>query len=288
MGEFGYARNQTSYCFAAKSFEISKECSWVNYIRCHDDIGWTFDDKVAQQLGINGFDHRKFLNQFYTGRFEGSFAKGVPFQENPATGDCRVCGSLASLAGLERAIQTKDPLRLEYSAKRVRLLNSINLSIGGIPLIYQGDELGILNDYSYEEVPHKREDSRWVNRPAISDKAIQLAHTQGTAQWRIHQDLTQMIKLRKSSPVFGESTTEILETYQPHLFAYARCHENGEKLLVICNFAEKTQTVPSSICDILGSKNITDMLSGKSIANFEIDEDKILLNGYDVVWFKVN
>ncbi|WP_375748173.1 alpha-amylase family protein [Vibrio sp. HN007] len=271
-----------------KSFEISDDCSWVNYIRCHDDIGWTFDDVVAQQLGINGFDHRQFLNRFYTGRFNGSFSMGVPFQENPTTGDCRVCGSLASLAGLEKAIQTNDPLRIEYSAKRVRLMNSINLSIGGIPLIYQGDELGMLNDYSYEDVPHKKEDSRWVNRPAITKEAVTLSQTQGTPQWRIHQDLTQMIKLRQENQVFGEASTEILETYQPHLFSYIRRHESGDKLLAICNFAEKTQTIPKSICDALGSGEVVDILSGEPLKHFEIDGEEILLNGYDVVWFKVS
>ena len=92
-----------------KSFAISGDCTWVNYVRCHDDIGWTFDDAVASELGINSFDHRYFLNQFYTGRFEGSFANGVPFAENPSNGDCRVCGSLASLCGLEGAIEANDP-----------------------------------------------------------------------------------------------------------------------------------------------------------------------------------
>ncbi len=81
-------------------FRIPDDCAWVNYVRCHDDIGWTFDDGDAAALGINGYDHRRFLNEFYTGRFAGSFARGLPFQENPRTGDARISGSLASLAGL--------------------------------------------------------------------------------------------------------------------------------------------------------------------------------------------
>ncbi|MCB0106390.1 MAG: alpha-amylase family protein, partial [Caldilineaceae bacterium] len=59
-------------------FQIPAESAWVNYIRCHDDIGWTFDDGDAGALGINGYDHRRFLNNFYTGRFTGSFARGLP------------------------------------------------------------------------------------------------------------------------------------------------------------------------------------------------------------------
>ena len=121
-----------------ESFSISPDCAWVNYARSHDDIGWTFDDDVAQHLGINAHDHRHFLNQFYTGRFAGSFATGVAFGENPSTGDCRVCGSLASLAGLEQAIQLNDPHLLEHAIQRILLVHSVILSIGGIPLLYSG------------------------------------------------------------------------------------------------------------------------------------------------------
>ncbi len=264
-----------------KSFEISDACSWVNYIRCHDDIGWTFDDAVADQLGINGYDHRRFLNQFYTSKFEGSFSQGVPFQENPTTGDCRVCGSLASLAGLEKAMAADDSQAIEFALKRIRLLNSINLSIGGIPLIYQGDELGILNDHSYLEDEFKCDDARWVNRPAITKDAITQAQKSDTYQNRISCDLKQMIDLRKQSAVFGEAKTEILETYREHLFAYSRSHENGEKLLAICNFSEVAQQLSSSICDTLGSRKCVDVLSGTQISGDQID-----VLAYEVLWLK--
>ncbi|USD35072.1 MULTISPECIES: alpha-amylase family protein [Vibrio] len=266
-----------------KSFEISDQCSWVNYIRCHDDIGWTFDDAVAEQQGINGYDHRRFLNQFYTGKFEGSFSQGVPFQENPTTGDCRVCGSLASLAGLEKAIDTDDAQAIEHALKRIRLLNSINLSIGGIPLIYQGDELGILNDHSYLNDKFKRDDARWVNRPAISPAAVELAEQKGSYQHRINQELKQMIALRQNHPELGNAKTEILETYRSQLFAYCRTNAKGEQLLALCNFGEMEQTIPASICDILGTRQTKDLLSGKYFLG-----DEIVLSAYDVLWLKVN
>ncbi len=264
-----------------KSFDISDKCSWVNYIRCHDDIGWTFDDEVAQQQGINGFDHRRFLNQFYTGKFAGSFSQGVPFQENPTTGDCRVCGSLASLAGLEKAMGHDDAEAIEHALKRIRLLNSVNLSIGGIPLIYQGDDLGMLNDHSYLKDPFKCDDSRWVNRPKITLEAMKEAQTVGRYQNRIYTDLRSMIALRQDNPVLGNAKTEILETYRPHLFAYCRHHENGEKLLAICNFSENNQSIPASICDVLGFGNVYDLLTGNVFSG-----EEIRFNAYDVVWLR--
>ena len=71
----------------AERFSITPGCAWVNYVRVHDDIGWTFDDAAANRLGINGYDHRRFLNAFYTGRFPGSFAAACPSGE-PAHGRC--------------------------------------------------------------------------------------------------------------------------------------------------------------------------------------------------------
>jgi amylosucrase len=264
-----------------KSFAISEQCSWVNYIRCHDDIGWTFDDDIAQHLGIAGGDHRRFLNQFYTGQFDGSFAKGVPFQQNPTTGDCRVCGSLASLAGVENALESGNELALNLAIKRVKLLSSITMSIGGIPLIYQGDELGMLNDYDYLHDSAKRDDARWVNRPPITQEAIDAVTRPNAYQQRINQDLRHLIDLRKQNPVLGNAKTEILETYRSSVFAYCRIHEQGEKLLAICNFGEQSQTLPRSICDILATNKVEDILSGKMLLG-----DEIVLAAYDVVWLR--
>ncbi|WP_041765783.1 amylosucrase [Psychromonas ingrahamii] len=263
-----------------KSFAISPQCSWVNYIRCHDDIGWTFDDSLAQQLGINGFDHRRFLNNFYTGRFEGSFAQGVPFQENPATGDCRVCGSLASLTGLEKGLEQNNQRDIDFALKRISLLNSINMSIGGIPLIYQGDELGMLNDYSYLDDHSKKEDSRWVNRPVITEEDTKLAEKAGSAQFFVKQSLQAMINIRQQHQVFGIAETKILETYNPHLFAYCRIHESGQKMLAICNFSEESQSVNSSITDILASNKMVDLLTATKVKKTAVLE----LGAYQVLW----
>ncbi len=268
-----------------KSIAISSQCSWVNYIRCHDDIGWTFDDDIASGLGIKGNDHRRFLNRFYTGRFEGSFAVGVPFQQNPETGDSRVCGSLASLTGAEQALfQTGKESALQthslaLAAKRIRLLNSINLSIGGIPLIYQGDEIGLLNDYRYLQDDNKKDDARWVNRPRVTQLAINDSENPDSFSHTVNQDLRFLIDKRKNMKVLGQATTEILETYRRSLFAYCRILDSGERLLAICNFSEQSQSVPVSICDILGTRDVLDILSSKRLTSEKLD-----LNGYEVVW----
>ncbi len=162
----------------AGRFQIDPQCAWVNYVRCHDDIGWTFSDEDAARIWINGFDHRRFLNAFYTGRFDGSFARGLPFQENPETGDARISGTCASLAGLEKAIMDETTTDVDLAIRRISLIHSIIITIGGIPLIYLNDEIGLLNDYGYRDDPAKAHDSRWVHRSVTNWEKVALRQDQ--------------------------------------------------------------------------------------------------------------
>lgn len=260
-----------------KSFSIPHNTAWVNYVRCHDDIGWTFDDGVAHDLGINPHDHRYFLNQFYTGRFDGSFASGVPFAENPSNGDCRVCGSLASLCGLEAALVTLDEREIEMAIRRMLLLYGVTFAIGGIPLLYSSDELGLLNDYRYRDDEAKRHDDRWVNRIAVTQAQIDNALSQdepaktitAQCQRRVFNGLRDMLKIRKGHRVFGDASTAILDTGNPHCFAFIRQNDAAEKLLVICNFSEQHQVVDGLILQALNQKPARDLLSDGTLSGRE-------------------
>ena len=256
-----------------RRFAIDPQCSWVNYIRCHDDIGWTFDDQVAWQIGINPDHHRQFLNQFYTGRFPGSFASGVPFQLNPVTGDCRVAGMLSSLAGVEKAQAEQNSQHLDHALARIYLLNSIILSIGGLPLLYMGDELGIQNDYSFSQDPAKKDDSRWVNRVAVSDQDLAKAADSNHLSGRIYQQLQHLVKVRSQLPVLGRGRTDILWHANQHVFVYQR-ELRGQKVLCLVNFSEQVQA-----CGDLPGNAWTDALSG-----LRIDGNHLTLTPYQVLW----
>ncbi|MFU8847556.1 MAG: alpha-glucosidase C-terminal domain-containing protein, partial [Opitutales bacterium] len=216
--------------------------SWVNYLRGHDDIGWSFDNDDAWAVGINPDDHRNFLNAFYTGSFEGSFARGVPFQHNTDTGDMRVSGTMGSLAGLEEAAEKRDKQLREMALCRIRMLQGVLASIGGIPLIFMGEEWGLLNDYSYLEDPEKAEDSRWLHRPAM-DWSIPKKHRgKKTAPGRLHRSLQEILKKRKSLSALVGNQFQLLPIENEHLLAYLRWHD-ASQLIVIANFSEKPQTV---------------------------------------------
>ena len=265
-----------------KRFEIPNGCSWVNYVRCHDDIGWTFSDEDAADLWVNAFDHRRFLNMFYTGQFEGSFARGLPFQENPKTKDARISGTTASLAGLEKALEEETEVEVELAIRRILLIHNIIFSIGGIPLIYLGDEIGMLNDYSYQEDPDKADDSRWVHRPKADSKRYAKRKQVDTIPGRIYSGIKKLIQLRKNNPILSGAAPEFIYTGNPHVFGYLR--QNGEKqVLFINNFSDDPQTVSlRKLHEFDHLDEVLDIVSGDQIS---LDRD-IELVPFQFVWLQ--
>jgi glycosidase len=226
----------------ATHFAIHPDTAWVNYVRCHDDIGWTFDDAAAAQLGIHGYDHRRFLNEFYRGRFAGSFARGLPFQENPKTGDCRISGMCASLAGLEQALDESNPLLVDHAIRRIHLLHGLILTLGGIPLLYLGDEIGALNDYSYRDDPGKTRDSRWVHRPIADWDKYERRRDPKTIEGQVYAGLQTLIALRQQQEVFSGGELKVIETGNPHVLGVMRIHA-GKRAYIFANFSEREQHI---------------------------------------------
>ena len=213
---------------------IARGCAWVNYVRSHDDIGWTFSDEDALELGKQGGNHRKFLNAFFVNRHPGSFARGVPFQDNPRTGDCRISGTTASLAGLESG--------QDGALERILLAYSIAMSSGGIPLIYLGDEVGQLNDYSYLNDQSKMDDSRWVNRPWYPEQRYKERHDRNTIPGRIYAGLKHLIHLRKTTEEIAGGRAVGFYTGNSAILGYQRQGPNST-LLCLCNFADEPQWI---------------------------------------------
>jgi hypothetical protein len=229
-------------------FKLPQGTAWVNYVRVHDDIGWTFSDEDAAGLGINGYDHRRFLNEFYRGRFPGSFARGLPFQENFATGDCRISGTCASLAGLEKALHEEGEKEVELAIRRILLIHGIILTVGGIPLLYLGDEIGTLNDYSYRDDPARERDSRWVHRPRADWEKYKKRRNLHSIEGYIFNGFRTMIELRKTHEVFAGGEMEIIPTENEHVLAFMRTHA-GKRAVVFANFSEVPQTVPRRVIE---------------------------------------
>jgi amylosucrase len=259
--------------------------TWINYLRCHDDIGLGLDDGYIAQLGLDPRMHRKFLVDYYCQGLDWSPAVGYKFMDNPATGDSRITGSCASLLGLEKALRNPNAEAVDTAIRKILMLHGIILSFGGIPLIYAGDELGTLNDYSYLDDDHKKYDSRWVNRPKHNWEAV--AHIQDADKpaSRIFSGLKHMISLRKKTSILADrNNLQIHDPRNPHLFVFERSGKNKKGVLVIANFDEKPQILDAGVLDQLGYLNdgaFQDLISGEKRT---LSSGLVEISPYELLW----
>ncbi len=248
-------------------------CSWVNYVRCHDDIGWTFADEDAAEFGIDGFQHRRFLNAFYVDRHPASFARGLPFQDNPKTGDCRIAGTCASLAGIEAG----DPGGID----RVALLHAIALGAAGIPLIFLGDEVGQLNDNSYLDDPSTQGDSRWAHRPYRPTELYRAAEDRTTDSGQIYDRLRRLLTVRRATEEFAGQAVIGYDTGEKSVLAFQRPGAKST-VIVLANFADEPKRISAARFSAFRSR-AEELISGRPISI----ETGVELPAHGAAWLRV-
>ncbi|MEM9326315.1 MAG: amylosucrase [Bacteroidota bacterium] len=207
--------------------------TWITYLRCHDDIGLGYEDLHAGWAGYDPWSHRQFIQDYLTGRIDWSKSRGLPFMEDRATGSFRISGSLASLAGLERAIESGDPWRIQQAVDHIIMLHAVILSYGGIPMLYMGDELGLLNDYSYQDHQAKRGDNRWVHRPVMDWDTASRRTKNNTTEYRIFQAIRDLVAARKTVVEFVDhNNTYLFDCGNERVLAFGRYLEHSKVLAV--------------------------------------------------------
>ncbi|WP_304965072.1 alpha-amylase family protein [uncultured Oscillibacter sp.] len=215
---------------------LPKDFLFLNYLRCHDDIGWGLDYPwLAQISGTDEVAHKKFLNDWFTGKWPGSPSRGELYNDDPRLGDARLCGTTASLCGVEAA--EGDPALLERAVACDLTLHAWMLSQSGIPVIYSGDEVGRLNDWSYHDDPDKREDSRYLHRGNFPWDLAERRTDPKTCQGKLFQGLRQMEAIRAAEPCFdARADVTVEESGSTHVLALSR--RMGERELVcLFNFS---------------------------------------------------
>jgi amylosucrase len=222
--------------------------AWVSYLRCHDDIGWAVSDADAAAAGLGGFEHRRFLSEFFAGRFPGSFARGALFQENPLTGDARISGMAASLCGIESAAAAGDEAELTLGLRRLESMYAVVFSFGGIPLIYMGDELALPNDPGWAEDPAHVHDNRWMHRPRMDWARAARRGDPSSVEGRAFTALQGLARARQQLLALRSGgTTEILPTGNRSVLAYRRAHPRSAPFLSLTNFSDFSQLVDAEI-----------------------------------------
>jgi len=215
---------------------LPSNCLFQNYLRCHDDIGWGLDYGYLGWFGITEAPHKKYLNDYFTGRWPGSPARGELYNDSEVLRDARLCGTTASLCGIEAAIYERNENALVLGVAADIMLHALMFTLKGIPVLYSGDEIGMLNDYSYHEDPKKADDSRFIHRGKFDWELSEERNTEGTVQNTVFSRLSELEEIRKSNDVFrSDGDMFSVNTGSDQILGIGRSY-GGKTLLGLFNF----------------------------------------------------
>ena len=255
-------------------FALPHDYTFLNYLRCHDDIGWGLDYNFLKAFGMEEVPHKKYLNDYLTGKGYNSDARGELYNDDPRLGDARLCGTTASLCGIEAAEYEMDDYKLDRAIRMDIMLHAFLFTQSGIPVLYSGDEIGQKNDYTYHENPLKWDDSRYLHRGDLNWDEVALRNDPSTREGRIFNALRVMEKIRAEHEVFdSEADTWIVEPYNDHILGIGR-YFKGEKLIALFNFSQNDETAW-----INESDPYYDLITGEPR-----EAQNINLPAYDFVW----
>ncbi len=224
-------------------FALPGDYAFLNYLRCHDDIGWGLDYAYLERFGQKEVPHKKYLNDYLTGRWPGSPARGELYNDDPRLGDARLCGTTASLCGIEAARALGDEEAMADAVRTDIMLHAFIFTLSGIPVIYSGDEIALENDNAYHFDPLKMEDSRYLHRGDMNWRKAELRTSPDTPEGQVFSAISRLEALRADHIVFSaEADTWLLDTVSDQVLGIGRCFLN-ERFLGLFNFGEGPKTV---------------------------------------------
>lgn len=255
---------------------LPKQYTFLNYLRCHDDIGWGLDFDTMKQWGMEEPSHKRYLNDYFTGKIAGSISRGELYNDDPVTQDARFCGTTASMCGIEAAGFEGNAEKMQTAIQEDLMLHAYMLTQSGIPMLYSGDELGQVNDYSYKDNAEKASDSRYLHRGAFLWELADKRKDFSTVQGQLFQMLNRLEQIRRQENVFSQEAE--VYTYDVHndsILGILREYK-GERFIALFNFSESEQTAWMQEEGIF-----------RNLVNGEIVEVKDpVLKGYEFVWMK--
>ena len=256
---------------------LPKDYVFLNYLRCHDDIGWGLDYATLKQEGIEERSHKKYLNDYFQGYAGESNSRGVLYNEDPVTGDARFCGTTASMCGVEKAGFEKNKEAMKKAIQMDVMLHAYMFMQSGIPVIYSGDEIGQVNDYSYKNDPDKAPDSRYIHRGVMNWELAAKSDNSRTVEGQINKRLNQLEKIRKTEKAFmTNADTWTVETWDNSILCIGRYYD-GEKIYGLFNFSEYDKTAWINERDGL----YKDLITGQ-----EMEAAGVNIPAYGFFWLK--
>ena len=253
---------------------LPKQYVFLNYLRCHDDIGWGLDYETLKQWGKEEIPHKRYLNDYFTGKIAGSISRGELYNDDPVTQDARFCGTTASMCGIEKAGFEQNKEAMETAVREDLMLHAYMLTQSGIPMLYSGDELGQVNDYSYKEDPAKCADSRYIHRGKLQWELAENKNDPTTVQGSIFQTLDRLEKIRGQEITFDKDAD--VYTYDVHddsVLCILREYK-GRRFFGIFNFSDQEKTAWMQ----------EDGVYRNLLTSEKMELKDIRLRGYDFLW----
>ena len=221
---------------------LPKDYVFLNYLRCHDDIGWGLDYATLRQKGMQEAEHKQYLNDYFRGYTINSNSRGELYNEDPVTRDARFCATTASMCGIEKAGFEGNAQAMEKAIRFDITLHAYMFMQSGIPILYSGDEIGQVNDYTYKNDPNKADDSRYIHRGAFRWDLEKNIDDPATVEGKMFNRLKELENIRKNEKAFvSYANTWTIETYDPGVLCIGRYYD-GEKILGLFNFSEYDKT----------------------------------------------
>ena len=256
---------------------LPKEYLFLNYLRCHDDIGWGLDYSTLASQGKEEAAHKAYLNAYFQGFAGDSNSRGELYNNDPVTRDARFCGTTASMCGIEKAGYENNPEAMERAIRFDLTLHAYMFMQSGIPVLYSGDEIGQVNDYSYKDDPHKVLDSRYLHRGPFRWDLAENIDDPETVEGKIYQGLSKLEIKRKTEKVFmSDADMWTIETYDPSVLCIGRYYE-GDKAIGVFNFSEFDKTAWINVED----GYYEDMFTGEIL-----DARSVNVPAYGFCWLK--
>ncbi len=217
--------------------------TFLNYLRCHDDIGWGLDYPLLAVWGQREVAHKRYLNDYFLGNAPGSMSRGALYNADPVTGDARFCGTTASMCGIEAAGFEGDAMKMDVAVRLDLMLHAYMLTQSGMPIIYSGDELAQVNDYSYQDDPEKAEDSRYIHRGAFPWDLVETIDVEGSVQQRVFDGLQLLERVRHTEPLFSSDASLRPKDYSDRAILWLVRERGGEALHAVFNFSDEPRTI---------------------------------------------
>lgn len=246
---------------------LPKSQVFLNYLRCHDDIGWGLDYPTLRSYGMEEVPHKQFLNDYFRG-YTGSGSRGELYNEDPVTKDARFCGTTASMCGIGQEASRSEGIRLDL------MLHALMLFQSGIPVLYSGDEIGQLNDDSYHNDPNKAQDSRYIHRGKMPWEQAKQIDDNSTVAGQIFAGLRTLEEQRKEHKAFSaDADVWTWDTGSDRVLGLGR-YFGGEKLLGVFNFGQEAAQI------LLPMGAAENLLTGETCA------PTVSIPARDFVWLK--